>query len=65
MTDSAAGLLDRRVLDPERRGPDLDWVSLAGGLGVPGTRVATADALAEALRRGFAASGPSLIEAVL
>jgi len=45
--------------------PDIDWVGLAGSLGVPGTRVDTADALADALRRAFAEPGPALIEAVL
>ena len=42
--------------------PDLDWVSLAKGVGVPGTRVASLDAFAEALRTGFACQGPTLIE---
>jgi len=45
--------------------PPLDWVSLARGLGVPGTRVDTADALVAELRRALAAPGPSLIEALL
>lgn len=42
--------------------PELDWVALAKGHGVAGVRVADADALATALRRSFAARGPSLIE---
>jgi acetolactate synthase I/II/III large subunit len=45
--------------------PDLDWVSLARGFGVPASRVETADALADALRRAFAAPGPGLVECVL
>jgi acetolactate synthase-1/2/3 large subunit len=45
--------------------PVLDWVAAARGFGVPGTRVTSADALAEALRRSFAEPGPGLIEAVL
>jgi acetolactate synthase-1/2/3 large subunit len=45
--------------------PELDWVSLARGLGVPGRRVETADALCDALDRAFAEPGPALIEALL
>ncbi len=45
--------------------PDLDWVSLARGLGVPGSRAETADALVTELGRALATPGPSLIEAVL
>ena len=45
--------------------PNLDFVSLARGLGVPGERVETAEALAAALARSFATRGPQLIEAVL
>lgn len=45
--------------------PAIDWVSLARGLGVPGTRVETAEALDTALGRALAAEGPSLIEVVL
>jgi acetolactate synthase I/II/III large subunit len=42
--------------------PDLDWVSLARGLGVPGTRVTSLEDFADALKRGFESEGPSLIE---
>ncbi len=45
--------------------PALDWVALARGHGLPGVRVDTNDALAQALRDGFASGGPTLIEAVL
>jgi acetolactate synthase-1/2/3 large subunit len=45
--------------------PAIDWVSVARGLGVPGTRVETAEALAAALERSLAEPGPRLIEAVL
>ncbi|MEX1256952.1 MAG: acetolactate synthase large subunit [Gemmatimonadota bacterium] len=45
--------------------PELDWVSLARGMGVPGTRVGTADALAEAIRKSFSEQGPFVIEALL
>jgi acetolactate synthase-1/2/3 large subunit len=45
--------------------PDLDWVSLARGLGVPGTRVETAEGFCDAFARALAEPGPALIEAVL
>lgn len=45
--------------------PELDFVSLARGLGVSGERVGTAEQLAAALTHSFAARGPRLIEASL
>ncbi len=45
--------------------PDLDWVSLAKGMGVPGTRANSLDGFAKALREGFECEGPALIEVVL
>jgi len=42
--------------------PVLDWVALAQGHGVPGTRVDTAEGFAKALRGGLSSDGPSLIE---
>lgn len=45
--------------------PNLDWVSLARGMGVPGERVETAEELAAALGRSFGERGPHLVEAVL
>lgn len=45
--------------------PELDWVSLATGMGVVGRRVTTADQLVDALRISFASPGPSLVEVVL
>jgi acetolactate synthase-1/2/3 large subunit len=45
--------------------PELDWVALARGFGVPAQRAETADALAGALRGAFAARGPTLVECVL
>ena len=45
--------------------PQLDWVQLAAGLGVPGVRVGTADALVKELRRGLEEPGPHLIEMIL
>jgi acetolactate synthase I/II/III large subunit len=45
--------------------PDLDFVALAAGMGVPGTRATTAEELAAALRRAAAEPGPHLVEAVV
>jgi len=42
--------------------PPLDWVALARGFGVPGSRVTTADELNRELTIGLAESGPRLIE---
>jgi acetolactate synthase-1/2/3 large subunit len=53
----------RDMLDIDR--PDLDWVSMAQGMGVPATRVHNCAGLAAQLQRGLAAAGPYLIEAVL
>ncbi len=56
----------RRALDMFEIGrPDLDWVHLAKGMGVPGTSVNSLDGFAEALREGFESEGPSLIEVPL
>src|SRR6185312_277903 len=61
-----AGNMGPRALDMLEIGrPDLDWVALAKGMGVPGTRVTDLDQFAAALRAGFADSGPKLIEVVL
>ncbi|MGA9542290.1 MAG: acetolactate synthase large subunit [Candidatus Sulfotelmatobacter sp.] len=45
--------------------PDLDWVQLAKGMGVPGTRVNSLDAFGKALRAGLDGEGPTLIEVPL
>jgi acetolactate synthase-1/2/3 large subunit len=42
--------------------PNLDWVSLAKGMGVPSARVTSLDAFAKELRKGFEGEGPMLIE---
>jgi acetolactate synthase-1/2/3 large subunit len=42
--------------------PDLDWVALAKGMGVPGARATNLDEFAIELRRGFESDGPMLIE---
>ncbi len=45
--------------------PDIDFVSLARGFGVPATRPETAETFAADLERAFAEPGPHLIEAVI
>ena len=43
-------------------GPELDFVHLAAGMGVQGTRVEAADAIAPALADAVAANRPYLVE---
>ncbi len=56
---------------PQARGltelsrPNLDWVALGRGMGIPGVRVETANGFALHLERALAEPGPYLIEAVL
>jgi acetolactate synthase-1/2/3 large subunit len=45
--------------------PPLDWVDLARGLGVPGERVETCEALLPALDRAIGEPGPRLVEVLL
>lgn len=45
--------------------PDLDWVALAKGHGVPASRVHDLGQLASELARGFACEGPCLIELMI
>jgi acetolactate synthase I/II/III large subunit len=55
-----------RALDMFEIGrPSLDWVQLAKGMGVPGTRVGSLDEFGKALRAGLEAEGPTLIEVPL
>jgi acetolactate synthase I/II/III large subunit len=55
-----------RALDMFEIGrPDLDWVQLAKGMGVPGARVSSLDAFGKALRAGLEGQGPTLIEVPL
>jgi acetolactate synthase-1/2/3 large subunit len=46
-------------------GPDMDFVKIAEGLGVPATRATTAEELAEQLAAAFAEPGPHLIDAIV
>ncbi len=59
----AGGPKARDMLDLRR--PDLDFVQLATGLGVPATRATTADEFCAQFARALAAPGPALIEAVV
>jgi acetolactate synthase-1/2/3 large subunit len=45
--------------------PDLDFVALATGMGVPASKATTAEELAQQLENAFAEPGPHLIEAVV
>lgn len=45
--------------------PDLDWVKLAQGMGVPAARVETSDAFNQMLSNALAEPGPHLIEVAL
>jgi acetolactate synthase I/II/III large subunit len=55
-----------RALDMFEIGrPNLDWVQLAKGMGVPGTKVSSLDEFAKALQAGLEAAGPKLIEVPL
>jgi benzoylformate decarboxylase len=47
---------------PGTRLPGIDFVALAAGYGVPGTRVDTPEGLKSALRASFDSAAPSLIE---
>ena len=51
------------MLDLSR--PDLDFVHLARGMGVPGERVENMDEFNAALARGLAVKGPYLVEVML
>lgn len=42
--------------------PDLDWVHLAKGMGVPALRAESLETFGKALSEGFEGNGPSLIE---
>lgn len=45
--------------------PDLDWVAMAAGMGVEGTRVTTCEAFNDAFTASLSRKGPFLIEAVV
>ena len=59
----AGGPKAREMLDLHR--PDMDFVSMAQGLGVPATRATTAEEFTAQLEQAIAEPGPSLVEAVV
>ncbi len=59
----AAGPKAKSQLDLTR--PDVDFVYVARGLGVPAVRVDSVEQLVSELRRGFAEPGPHVVEAVI
>lgn len=58
-----AGAKAKEMLDLHR--PDLDFVALATGMGVPATRATTADELVDQFARALATPGPTVIEAMV
>jgi acetolactate synthase I/II/III large subunit len=59
----APGPRARDMLDLGR--PDLDFVHLARGLGLPAARAETAEQFSEELARSLATPGPSVVEALV
>jgi acetolactate synthase-1/2/3 large subunit len=59
----AAGPKAKEMLDLHR--PDLDFVSLARGMGVTATRATTAEEFNDQLARALATPGPSVVEAMV
>lgn len=56
----------RKALDMMDLGnPDIDWVKMAGSMGVAGSRATTMEELAEAFQAGLDENGPYLVEIVL
>ncbi|MGH9274360.1 MAG: thiamine pyrophosphate-dependent enzyme, partial [Acidimicrobiales bacterium] len=58
-----AGPRAKDMLDLHR--PQLDFVALATGLGVPATRATTCEELIEQLRVALATKGPTVIDAIV
>lgn len=60
---TAGGPRSRAMLD--LHDPELDFVSLARGMGVPATRAGTAGEFSEQLARALSEPGPNVVEAVI
>lgn len=60
---TAGGPKAKDMLDLTR--PDLDFVALATGMGVPATRATTAEDFVDQLRAALSAPGPTVIEAIV
>jgi acetolactate synthase-1/2/3 large subunit len=66
LTNVGAQNVGRKALDMlDLSRPDLDFVALARGMGVPGERAATMDEFNAAVARGLATPGPYLVETML
>jgi len=66
LTGMGAGTPGKKAADMLDIGrPDLDWVSLARGMGVEASRATTAEEFNRQFAAGLASHGPRLIEAVL
>jgi acetolactate synthase I/II/III large subunit len=66
LANVGAGNPGRKALDMLDLGhPDLDWVALARGMGVPGARVTTMEGFNARLAEGIATPGPFLVEVAL
>ncbi|MFI5015023.1 MAG: acetolactate synthase large subunit [Hyphomicrobiales bacterium] len=66
LTNVGAENVGRKALDMlDLDRPDLDWVAMARGMGVPGTRVETMEAFNASFAEAVTAKGPYLIEVVL
>ncbi|WP_181772976.1 acetolactate synthase large subunit [Amycolatopsis pittospori] len=59
----ASGPKANELLDLSR--PDMDFVKIAEGMGVPASRATTAEELAEQFQRALAEPGPHLIDAIV
>ncbi|WP_127360409.1 acetolactate synthase large subunit [Actinacidiphila soli] len=59
---AAAGPNSERLLDLSH--PNLDFVRIAEGMGVPAARATTAEELADELTRAFSEPGPHLIDTI-
>jgi acetolactate synthase-1/2/3 large subunit len=60
---AAGGAKAKEMLDLHH--PDLDFVALATGMGVPATRATTAEDFVAQLQAAFSTPGPCVIEAVI
>jgi acetolactate synthase I/II/III large subunit len=58
-----AGPKAKELLDLSR--PDIDFVAISDGLGVPASRATTAEELSDQLARALTAPGPALVEAMV
>lgn len=63
ITGGKAGARASRMLDLD--GPRLDWPSIAGGMGVPCTRVSDVEGFVAAFTRANSTPGPHVIDAVI